>query len=340
MREWTENVLEQFVHFFLANIGLDQAGQNFVLWGSYEQASIPLMILSIWGAGNAGIYLILGSAWILFSDQAAARVALNEEMLAAISLYKGWGYVLVTALLLYWMIRRHTVAVRTGELQLQRVIDAMPVFISYVGADRHYRFTNKTYQEWYDEKTEGKHIEEVIGKEAYGAVSKYIDKVLTGETVSYEAEIPYQGTELSMAVKYIPDSAADGQVKGFFVLAQDMTERKQAQEELRQWADAFEGCAHGIAIGDPNTNRIVVCNPAFAKMHKSRVEDIVGSAILSLYAPADHEHVRQNIQKADQIGHARFEATMTRRGKDRSTFPVEMDVVSVLGDDGNYCIAW
>jgi PAS domain S-box-containing protein len=210
----------------------------------------------------------------------------------------------------------------------------MPVFISYVGADRHYRFTNKTYQEWYDEKTEGKHIEEVIGKAAYGAVSKYIDKVLTGETVSYEAEIPYQGTELSMAVKYIPDSAADGQVKGFFVLAQDMTERKQAQEELRQWADAFEGCAHGIAIGDPNTNRIVVCNPAFAKMHKSRVEDIVGSAILSLYAPADHEHVRQNIQKADQIGHARFEATMTRRGKDRSTFPVEMDVVSVLGDDG------
>ncbi len=69
-------------------------------------------------------------------------------------------------------------------------------------------------------------------------------------------------------------------------------------------------------------------------MHKSRVEDIVGSAILSLYAPADHEHVRRNIQKADQIGHVSFEAKMIRQDQEQSTFPVQMDVVSVLGEDG------
>ncbi len=286
-----------------------------------------------WGALEiAGIYLIIGALWILFSDQIAARVALNTEMLAAISLYKGWAYVLITALLLYWLIRRHTAALRASEIQLHRVIDAMPVFISYVGADRRYQFTNKTYQEWYSEATEGKHIEEVIGKAAYSAVSKYIDKVLTGEPVSYETEIPYQGTELFMSIQYIPDSVADGQVKGFFVMAQDRTAQKQTSEELRLWADAFEGCAHGIAIGDPNTNRIVVCNQAFAQLHKSREEHIVGSAILSLFAASDYEHVRRNVQKADQIGHARFEARMIR--KDSSIFPVEMDVVSILGEDG------
>lgn len=284
--------------------------------------------------GIAGVYLILGSLWILFSDRVAARVALNEEMLASISLYKGWGYVLVTALLLYGLIRSYTAALRASDLQLQHVIDAMPAFISYVGADRRYRFTNKTYQERYEEITEGKHIEEVLGKPAYQAISKYIDKVLAGEVVSYEAEIPIQGAELFMEVRYVPDHAADGRVKGFFVMAQDKTAQRQAEEEQRLWADAFEGCAHGIVVDDPNTNRILVCNPAFAGMHRSSVEDIVGSTILGLYAPTDHEHVRRHVQKADQIGHARFEASMIRRGKDRSTFPVQIDVVSVLGDDG------
>ena len=284
--------------------------------------------------GIAGGYLILGSLWILFSDQLAARVATNEEMLASISLYKGWGYVLVTALLLYWLIRRYTAAMRASKLQLHRVIDAMPVFISYVGTDRRYRFTNKTYQERYEENTEGKHIEEVLGKPAYQAISKYVDGALAGETISYETVIPFQGTDLFMDVRYIPDSEENGHVRGFFVLAQDKTAQRQAEEEQRLWADAFEGCAHGIVVDDPNTNRILVCNPAFARMHKVSVEDIVGSPILSLYAPSDHEQVRHHVQKADQIGHARFEASMIRRGKDRSIFPVQVDIVSVLGDNG------
>src|SRR4026209_1930576 len=100
-----------------------------------------------WGALEiAGIYLILGGAWILFSDRVAARIAVNEEMLATISLYKGWGFVLVTALLLYWMIRRLTSALQESEQQLHRVIDAVPSFISYVGADLRYQFTNRSYE--------------------------------------------------------------------------------------------------------------------------------------------------------------------------------------------------
>jgi len=214
------------------------------------------------------------------------------------------------------------------------VIDAMPAYISYVGTDRRYQFTNKTYQERYEENTEGKHIEEVLGTPAYQAISKYVDKALAGETVSYEAEIPIQGTELFMDVKYIPDSTEDGRIKGFFVMAQDKTAQRQVEEEQRLWADAFEGCAHGIAVDDPNTNRILVCNTAFARMHKVNVEDIVGSTILSLYAPSDHEQVRHYVQKADQIGHTRFEASMICQGKDRFSFPVQIDIVSVLGDNG------
>lgn len=278
------------------------------------------------------LYLLIGGLWILLSDKAAARIAPDQETLTIISLYKGWGYVFVTALLLYWLIQRDTAAVRASESQLQQVIDALPALIAYVDKDRRYRFTNMAYKEWFGDTARGKTIEEVFGKSTYQTISKYVDEALLGKTVSYESIVSYPLGERFVTATYTPDKTADGRVKGFFALVQDVTENKQTREELRQWADAFNGCAHGIAIGDPSTNRVVVCNPAFASMHKCRVEDIVGSAILSLYAPTDHEHVRHNIAKADQIGRVRYEADMIRR--DGSTFPVQMDVVSVLGDEG------
>ena len=48
----------------------------------------------------SGIYLLLGILWILFSDTLAEQIAPNAQVLARISLYKGWGFILVTALLL------------------------------------------------------------------------------------------------------------------------------------------------------------------------------------------------------------------------------------------------
>ncbi|HEX9385746.1 MAG TPA: PAS domain S-box protein [Anaerolineales bacterium] len=287
-----------------------------------------------WGAFKiAGIYLLIGSLWILFSDRLAERIALNKEMLVSLSLYKGWGYVIVTAFLLYWLIQRYTSRLHASDKQLQLVINALPVLISYIDKNQRYQFANEAYEEWFGEKAQGKHIEEVVGQATYQKTSKYIDKVLKGETVTYETEILDQdGEERFVSATYVPNIAANGQLRGFFTLVQDISEQKEAREKLRQWADAFEGCAHGIAIGDPDTNRIVVCNPAFANMLKCRVEDIVGSSILSLYAASDHEHVRHNVERADQIGHVRYEAQMNR--KDGSIFPVQMDVVSVLGEDG------
>lgn len=288
-----------------------------------------------WGALKiAGIYLIIGALWILFSDRVASKIALNQQMLTTISIYKGWGFILVTALMLYWLIQRHGMALNLSEQRLLTLMDALPALISYVGKDRRYRFTNQTYETWFGSKGDDRHISEVIGTNAYEKLAPQIDTVLKGETVTYEAELDLRqaGTRFVSAT-YVPDIEPHGEVKGFFSLVQDITERKQAEAELRQWADAFEHCAHGIAIGDPITNRIVVCNTAFALLQKSRSEDIVGSTVLSLYAHPEHEHVRRNIQRADQVGHAQFEAEMIR--KTGETFPVQMDLVSVSGENGD-----
>jgi PAS domain S-box-containing protein len=282
----------------------------------------------------AGGYLLVGAIWILFSDKLAEKIASNQSVLTTISIYKGWGFIIVTALMLYWLIQRQTAALSRSEERLITLTNALPALISYVDKDRRYRFSNQAYEEWFGHNAEGKEMAEVIGTDAYQKLSPYIDAVLEGETLTYETELRLKGAGTRfVSATYVPDQEPDGEVRGFYALVQDITERRQAEEERRQWADAFEHCAHGIAIDDPATNRIVVCNSAFALLHKSRVEDIVGTAILSLYAPSDHSHLRYNVTRADQIGHAQFEASMIRR--DESIFPVQMDLVSVRGDYGD-----
>ncbi|HSJ86304.1 MAG TPA: PAS domain S-box protein [Anaerolineales bacterium] len=280
----------------------------------------------------SGIYLLLGILWILFSDKLAAKIAPNAQVLARMSLYKGWGFIIVTALLLYWLIQRHTVALTESRQKLNLVIDSVPAMISYVDRDRRYQFANRVYDDWFGYQVEGKKVEEVLGKPVYDEISQHMDTVLKGENVNFESEIKHRdGSIRFVDTSYVPDQATNGNVRGFFVLVQDITERKQAEREMRQWADVFEHCTYGIAIDDPVTNRIVACNSAFAALQKTRIEDVVGVSILSLYPPPDHDLIRHNATRSDQLGHAQFEANMMRR--DASIFPVLVDLVSVRGDE-------
>lgn len=112
----------------------------------------------------------------------------------------------------------------------------------------------------------------------------------------------------------------------------DITERMRTEMALRQWADAFVHCAHGIAVGMPGVNNVLVCNPAFAEMHHTTPEEIAGRPILSLYTPEHQEAVREWIHLADMWGRSSYEAEMMRG--DGSIFPVQMDVVSVRDEEG------
>jgi PAS domain S-box-containing protein len=280
-----------------------------------------------------GIYLLIGALWILFSDKLAEQVAPTPSALTTISIYKGWGFIIVTSILLYWLIQRHTTEISEDEKKLRLVTDAIPALISYLDSDRIYRFSNQAYEDWFGSRADGKRMEEFLGKAAYQTIAGYVKDALSGKMVHYQNEIPYNNGPRFVDATYIPDRGSNGTVKGFFALAQDITEHRQAEQEVRRWADAFEHCAHGIAIGDPITNRVVVCNSAFAALHKSRIEDIVGLSILSLYAPEDHTQVRESVTRSDQIGHSQIEADMIRR--DGTTFPVQVDLVSVRGDDSD-----
>lgn len=54
----------------------------------------------------AGIYFVVGAAWILFSDRAVHALRLDPALAERVQTVKGWGFVLVTAGLLFLLVRR------------------------------------------------------------------------------------------------------------------------------------------------------------------------------------------------------------------------------------------
>ncbi len=54
----------------------------------------------------ASIYALFGGAWIFLSDSALEALVSDAHTLTSLSIYKGWAYVLVTALLVYGLVHR------------------------------------------------------------------------------------------------------------------------------------------------------------------------------------------------------------------------------------------
>nr|MBS0020589.1 PAS domain S-box protein [Gammaproteobacteria bacterium] len=132
--------------------------------------------------------------------------------------------------------KRALKALRRRERRLRVMADAMPAFISYVDKDQCYRFVNKAYETWFGrspQKIQCLQVREVLGSRAYEQVRPYIEAALSGREISFETELHFehQGIRCIRAT-YLPHQAQHGRVYGFFVLAEDFTERRAARDVL------------------------------------------------------------------------------------------------------------
>jgi PAS domain S-box-containing protein len=272
------------------------------------------------------VYLIVGALWILFSDSLVGAIAINPAMQTALSVLKGWLYVLVTAALLYVLIRGETNAIHERETQLRVVTDAMPALIAYIDANHRLLFANQKYREWFgltDPRTTGKCIEEVLPPEIYQSFSTYLDAALAGSTVTGDHRIIGQEGESGyFHSNYVPDVDRGGAVQGLFVLINDITERKQAEAEREQLLaenqrqkavlDAiFEADPSGLAVLAGSQMQIVYANPAYRYMTPDITLNPVGQPYALVWPPEGgigyHDQIRQVLENGRPFKSNHFE---------------------------------
>jgi two-component system, OmpR family, phosphate regulon sensor histidine kinase PhoR len=86
-----------------------------------ENNAIPLRIVCV--------YVVTAGLWIFFSDALLAFLFTDPATITRLSILKGWLFVIVTAALLYALIRNHTKALQDQFDQLTTVFDSINALI-------------------------------------------------------------------------------------------------------------------------------------------------------------------------------------------------------------------
>jgi len=184
---------------------------------------------------------------------------------------------------------RHAEKLRESARWIRMITDQVPALIAYVDSRLRYSFTNQQYNRWYGWKAgaaNGKTISQVLGESQVSHLLPWVDRALSGESVTFEVEERNSQGELRyMQRSYVPDLDSNGVAIGIFVLARDITERRRSAEAL---AEAYQTMEQRV---EERTAELVTVNAQL----RSEVDDRTRAERAASEARQDAE--RANLSK-------------------------------------------
>ncbi len=180
----------------------------------------------------------------------------------------------------------------------QFILDNAPVMLCHCSADCRYLFVNQTYAAYFGVQREdviGKKIPEFLGEEAFKLITPYIEKVLKGERVEYELEVPYARVgRRFMHVSYVPDRDEKGSVRGFLSAIKDITDLKKSEIKMRESEERFRTLTSHAPVGIFQTDIKGDClfvNENWCKMAGMTPEQAKGKGWVKALHPEDADRV-------------------------------------------------
>ena len=170
--------------------------------------------------------------------------AVPRSVLTEVNVGTGWRLLALYALMLLfiaplsWLLARLSSRQRALAAAMTRVLNNIPVLVSYVDTDKRFRFANSAYEKFFGVSEKlliGRPVASLVEEDVYEEILPYMERALEGEQVSFKQRIRINdvGTRM-VAASYLPDIKSDGQVRGFFSVLNDITELHQTQERERQ----------------------------------------------------------------------------------------------------------
>ena len=192
---------------------------------------------------------------------------------------------------------------------LQRMLEQLPFLVCWVGGDQRYRFANRAYARWFNRGVEdivGAQVADVLGEDTYSRVAVHIEQALSGKVAEFEVTVGQpDGGGKTMQVTCTPNLGDTGGVDGFFVFAEDTTERRLNEAALEQsrlkFALLFERMLDGCAIhdiicdddGKPVDYQFVDVNPAFERLTGLQRRDVIGKTVRELLPETEAVWIEQ-----------------------------------------------
>jgi PAS domain S-box-containing protein len=151
--------------------------------------------------------------------------------------------------------------------------------------------------------------------------------VWRGELINMKKD----GSLYSEEMTITPLKKANGEITHFIAIKQDITERKNANRELKLMAQTVESARDCITITDLE-NRLIFVNDAFRNAYGYTTEELLGKDVSMLRSPGTPVTMTDRILR-DTQGGGWYGELMNRR-KDGTDFPVELWTSAVRDDAG------
>ncbi len=158
----------------------------------------------------------------------------------------------------------------------------------------------------------GKTVESVWGSDKFqGLIKGYLDQCFEGKEVHYEAWFEFLGQKSKCYyVSYYPYANERGEYTHAVVVSHDITDRKRAEEKLRDSQQRlqaiFEAVQAGILIIEKENRTIVDANQAASDISGIPKERLIGSRCSRYFCPDDSEKCRF-LRPGKITGHAEQE---------------------------------
>jgi PAS domain S-box-containing protein len=143
-----------------------------------------------------------------------------------------------------WRRQAVAAALEQRERLLNTIADSLPTLLTYVGPDLRYRFNNARYEDWFGvpaAEAVGQRVPDLVGAENFARVRRNIERVLRGETVTFEAPFQTRRGLIQARFDFVPHRDEDGNVEGYVSLVTDVSDFKRLEEELREAQAQTEG---------------------------------------------------------------------------------------------------
>ncbi len=223
-----------------------------------------------------------------------------------------------------------------NEQFIRSIADAAPNMIGYWDRNLRCRFANHAYLAWFGKHPQdliGTTMQDLMGERLYALNEPHIRGVLAGEPQHFQRTLAKTAGGVGHILgNYIPDIDASGAVNGFFTLASEVTELKEAQAQLELAASVYANTVEGITVTDVD-GVILSVNPAFVEITGYSAAEAVGQTPRILKSNR-HDRAFYVAMWESIRTSGRWKGDIWNRRKNGDVFLERITISAIRGADG------
>jgi PAS domain S-box-containing protein len=313
------------------------------------------------------IYAVVGGAWVLFSDILGEKLFGTRFMHQYhVQTFKGWAFIVVTAAMLYWLIRATFGAVHASEaarrasearteLLVEHLRDYAVFTLDNAGNVTSWNRGAQQITDWRAEDVIGKNHAIFYARADAAAGKPQRDLTQARDEGWFEEDtrrVRQDGSEFWASVQLAamtdgtagtsPGSASPGSASrggaattsGFLSVVRDVTEQHRAHEALRQMNQALSGIINAAPLAILSLDRggnVRDWNPAAEKIFGWTADEVLGNPLPTV--PEDKRQEFEAMIRDQWSGKQMAGQEVRRRRKDGMMLDLSLWTAPLLDAD-------